>query len=174
MGDRATHDDNRAHAPGKIWVEAEGESEIGERANGEQVDLSGHLAGEAQDLRNRIFSNRSALRCGLVRITETILAMHPLGGCQRLRHGSARAVGDGHIVKATEFEKPTGVDCGKVRRDVAMHAANSEQLNVAAPSEVEHGDRVIDPHVGVEQDFSAFHKGGVYGLRPPPACLMRA
>jgi hypothetical protein len=39
---------------------------------------------------------------------------------------------------------------------------------------VEHGDRVIDPHVGVEQDFSAFHKGGVYGLRPPPACLMRA
>jgi hypothetical protein len=170
MGDRATHDDNRAHAPGKIWVEAEGESEIGEWANGEQVNLSGHLAGESQDLRDRIFSNGSALRRGLVRIAETILAMHPLGGCQRLRHGSARAVGYGNIVKTAEFKEATGIDRGKVRRDVAVHATNGEQLNVAAPSEVEHGDRVIDPHVGVEQDFSAFHTGECTGyarhLRP--------
>jgi hypothetical protein len=34
---------------------------------------------------------------------------------------------------------------------------------------VEHGDRVIDPHVGVEQDFSAFHKG-VSVRVSPPAC----
>jgi hypothetical protein len=43
---------------------------------------------------------------------------------------------------------------------------------------VEHGDRVIDPHVGVEQDFSAFHKGESVRVSPPvcvpDACLMRA
>jgi hypothetical protein len=170
MGDRAAHHHNGAHTPGKLWIEAEGESEIGEWANSEQVNLSGHLAGESQDLRDRIFSNGSALRRGLVRIAETILAMHPLGGCQRLRHGSTRAVGYGNIVKTAEFKEATGIDRGKVRRDVAVHATNGEQLNVAAPSEVEHGDRVIDPHVGVEQDFSAFHTGECTGyarhLRP--------
>jgi hypothetical protein len=68
------------------------------------------------------------------------------------------------MVKATEFEEATGIDRGKVRRDVAVHATNGEQLNVATPSEVEHGDCVIDPHVGVEQDLSAFHKGVIIGV----------
>jgi hypothetical protein len=45
-----------------------------------------------------------------------------------------------------------------------VHATNGEQLNVATPSEVEHGDCVIDPHVGVEQDLSAFHKGVIIGV----------
>jgi hypothetical protein len=40
-----------------------------------------------------------------------------------------------------------------------VHTTNGEKFNVAAPSEVEHGDRVIDPHVGVKQDLAAFHKG---------------
>jgi hypothetical protein len=34
---------------------------------------------------------------------------------------------------------------------------------------VEHGDRVVNPHVGVEQDLSAFHKGE--SLRVPPPHL---
>ena len=85
--------------------------------------------------------------------------MHPLSGGQRLSHWSSCAVGNGHIVKATEFKKPTSVNRGKIRRDVAVHTANGEEFDVAAPGEVEHGNRVINPHVGVEQDFSAFHTG---------------
>jgi hypothetical protein len=113
VGDCATHDDNGAHAPGKLWVEAEGEPEIGQRANGEQIDLSGHLAGEAQDLRDRIFGNGSALWCGLVGIAETIFTMHPLGGGQRLRHRSACADGDWHVVKAAELKEAAGVGGGE-------------------------------------------------------------
>ena len=51
-----------------------------------------------------------------------------------------------------------------------MHTANGEKFNVAAPGEVEHGDRVIDPHVGVQQDFAAFHEGECTGSLP----LLRA
>jgi hypothetical protein len=29
---------------------------------------------------------------------------------------------------------------------------------------VEHGDRVVDPHVGVEQDLSAVHRGVIIGV----------
>jgi hypothetical protein len=126
MGNRTAHHHHRAHTPGEFWVEAEGESEIGEWANGEQVNLSGHLAGEAQDLRNRIFSNGSALWRWLVGIAETIFAMHPLGGRERLRHWSTRPVGNRHLVEAAEFKEATSVDGGKVRRDVAVHAPNGE------------------------------------------------
>ena len=80
VGDRAAHHHHRAHTPRELWVEAEGESEVSQWANGEQVDLSRHLAGEAQDLRDRIFSNGSALRRRLVGVAEAVFAMHPLGG----------------------------------------------------------------------------------------------
>jgi hypothetical protein len=160
VGNRATHDDNGAHAPGKLWVKAECEPEIGRRANGEQINLAGHLAGEAQDLRDRIFSNGSALRFGLVRIAETIFAVYPLGGGERLRHRSACADGNWHVVETAELKEATGVGGGKIRGDVAVHTTNGEKFNVAAPSEVEHGNRVINPHVGVQQDLSALHRGG--------------
>ena len=166
MGNRTTHHHNRAHAPSKLWIKAECEPEIGEWANGEQVDLSGHLAGEAQDLRNRILGARSALWFGLVGIAETIFAVYPLGGSERLSHWSACAVGDRNVVEAAELKEATSVDGGEVSGDVAVHATNGDQFNVAAPSEVEHGDRVIDPHVGVEQDFSAFHWGEFTGSVP--------
>ena len=121
-------------------------------------------------MRNRILGARSALRFGLVGVAEAVFAMHPLGGSERLRHGSARTVGDRHIVEAAELEEATSVDGGKVSGDVAVHAANGDQFNIAAPSEVEHGDRIIDPHIGVEQDLSAFHKGE--SLRVSlPACV---
>jgi hypothetical protein len=114
VGDGTTHHHNRAHAPSKLWVKAEGEPEIGQRANGEQIDLSGHLAGEAQDLRDRILSDWSALRCGLVGIAETIFTMHPLGGGQRLRHRSVCADGDWHVVKAAELKEAAGVGGGEI------------------------------------------------------------
>jgi hypothetical protein len=170
VGDGTTHHNNRAHAPCKLWVKAEGEPEVGEWANGEQINLAGHLAREAQDLRDRILSDWSALWCGLVRIAETIFAMHPLGGGERLRHRSACTNGDWHVVETAELKEATGVGGGKVRGDVAVHTADSEKFNVAAPSEVEHGDCIIDPHVGVEQDFSAFHEGECTGSLP----LLRA
>jgi hypothetical protein len=114
MGDCATHHDNRAHTPSKFWVKAEGEAEVGEWANGEQVNLSRHLAGKAQDLRDRILSDWSALWCGLVGITETIFAMHPLGGGERLRHRSACTNGDWHVVKAAELKEAAGVGGGEI------------------------------------------------------------
>ena len=166
MGNRTTHHHNRAHAPSKLRIKAECEPKIGQRANGEQINLAGHLAGEAQDLRNRILGARSALRFGLVGIAETIFAVYPLGGSERLSHWSACAVGDRNVVEAAELKEATSVDGGEVSRDVAVHTANGDELYVAAPSEVKHGDRVIDSHVGVEQDFSAFHEGECTGSVP--------
>ena len=93
--------------------------------------------------------------------------MHPLGGSERLCHWSARAVGNRHVVEAAELEEATSVDGGKVSGDVAVHAANGNQVNIAAPSEVEHGDRIIDPHVGVQQDLAAFHKAVSVRVSPP-------
>ena len=104
MGNSAAHHHHRAHTPREFRVDTESEAKVGEWTNGEQVNLSRQFTGEAQDLRDRVFRARTALRRWLVGVAETVFAMHPLSGGKWLCHWSARTDGDRHVVKSAELK----------------------------------------------------------------------
>jgi hypothetical protein len=149
VGNGAAHHHDRAHAPCELGVKAEREAKISEWPNRKEINLSRRFARKAKDLRDGVFRSRTALWCWLVGVPEAILAMDPLGGREWLGHRAPRANSDRHVVEPAQFKQAASIDGGEVRGDVAMHAANSDEFDIAAPSKVEHGDRVIDPHVGV-------------------------
>ena len=140
------HQRDAGDATGQVRGEAQGEGDVGERADGDDPDALAPAAGLDDEL-DGVAPVEGPGRCGQVGAVETALAVDHRG---RPRFGEQRPLGAGvdGDVDPEELAHDQGVVRRAVEGRVARHCRDAEQLAVAGGDDDR--DRVVVPGVAVE------------------------
>ena len=118
-GERAAHDGDLRNHGGEFGIAAQGESDVGERADGDDGDFAGIFADDAANDFGSGFAHRLYFGVGEIHAAEAVGAVHVAGGDQAAQQRMAGAGGDGDVGAISDFDEAQRVGESEFQRNVA-------------------------------------------------------
>ena len=166
----AAHDRHAADEAGQLGAEAERDREVGQRADGDDLDLAGTRLRAGDDLLGGADRRVARDVARVARVALAVVAVHVVGVAVRAADQRVRrAHRDGHVGQPGHRERVRGVARRGLDLDVAPDGARGHHLDRRVQGGVEDGNGVIDARVDVEDDRRRGHAYDPAGTSSRPS-----
>ena len=118
-GERAAHDGDLRNHRGEFGIAAQGESDVGERADGDDGDFAGTFADDAANDFGSGFADWLYFCSAEIHAAEAVGAVDVAGGDQASQQRMAGAGGDGDVGATSDFDETQRVGESEFERNVA-------------------------------------------------------
>ena len=167
----AAHDRHAADEAGQLGTQAERDREVGQRANGDDLDLARTRLRARDDLLGGGDGSVGRDVARVTRVALAVVAVHVVGVAVRAPDQRVRgAQRDGHVRKPGHRERVRGVAGRDLDLDVAPDSSRGHYLDRGVQGGVEDGNGVIDAGVDIQDDRRRGHAGDPAGTSSRPSC----
>ena len=174
---RAAHDHKVLDLVDQLRFPVNGQRDIGQRAGGDQGDLTRGGADRLDQEINGVSARGPCFRGRQPRTAETGIPVHVPGVERRPQQRCGAARGDRDARGAHELTDPLRVGRGEIEAHVAGHGGDAAQIKVRAAHREGDGQRVVDAWIAVQNDllshpgpFPAMPAGTPCDVPVQPAC----
>ena len=151
-GRGAAHEDDLLDELRDLRGGAEGQSDIGERADSDERDLAGVRADDAGDEVDGVLFDGLDAGDGEVNTGEAVFAVGVGGGDGAADERMGGSAGDGNFGAAGDLDQTEGVGERGFERDVAGDRGDGLDVELFRVHGQQEGEGVIDSRIGVEDD----------------------